>query len=132
MTTMDSVSQQSQNQRPIKFRIWSKPAKSFCQNFHYKGYVDEMFDDVNFEIWQQFVGVQDINKKDLYEGDIIEFFKGNSSDFMLKARIDYERGAFCATVLNYKAISQMMVCNLINQNKSFEIVGNCLENPELL
>jgi uncharacterized phage protein (TIGR01671 family) len=121
--------------RAIKFKFWSPHGGAFVQNYKYNGLVDELFDHKEWDILTpiEFTGMTDKNKKDLFEGDIIRFFWY----FQEKtAQIKFKSGSFCAEIINPSGtLSIVWLHELANKeliNKSFEIIGNKFENPELI
>jgi uncharacterized phage protein (TIGR01671 family) len=61
--------------RKIKFRFWCPAGKAFVHDYKYNGFVDELFDEKDFDtlVPQQFTGLIDKNGKEIYEGDLINF-----------------------------------------------------------
>ena len=125
----------------IKFRAWIKTGNetddyvepmTIQQMIHSKEStfsLKQLDDLVDFE---QFTGLKDVNGKDIYEGDIIEFFGANK-----KIKVKKEFG-----IIVYKADRYGAGFNSIIQNKEHGygginiaqdiVVGNVHENPELL
>lgn len=125
----------------IKFRAWIKTGNetddyvepmTIQQMIHSKEStfsLEQLNDLVDFE---QFTGLKDVNGKEIYEGDIIEFFGANK-----KIKVKKEFG-----IIVYKADRYGAGFNSIIQNKERGygginitqdiVVGNVHENPELL
>ena len=114
--------------REIKFRQWIKN----LNKFHYWGFIDGTFipplgemDDDKRES-RQYTGLKDKNNKDIYEGDIVEFEKIDSSDnkFKVKCNIIFKDGCFLANW--YGEINSYL------NRKDIEVIGNIYQNKELL
>lgn len=116
--------------RIIKFRFWNPPGKAFVEKYKYSGAVDELFDHDDMLIPSQFTGLQDINNIDVYENDIIAA-PANPTPTMTqkKYKIVFKCGSFAAELINPNSTLNFI---FMHQLGEFEILGNSLENPELL
>jgi uncharacterized phage protein (TIGR01671 family) len=133
--------------REIKFRIWDKQQKkfhidadwgislqgSFIIGFashdswnHDKGYKINLTSQDNMVV-QQYTGVQDKNKKDVYDGDILRN-QLNGNYCYVRWACDMEYAGWSL------ARPDEPIGNLfLNKHyKNLEVVGNIFENPELL
>lgn len=110
------------NQRDIKFRAWSDRV---CQFNYYK--LEEIGVGIyEGSIIQQYTGINDINQKDIYEGDIVKYkYQIGLSDpnfYERSGEVRFERGCFW---VNNTPLWDDSVLNPI-------IIGNIFETPELL
>lgn len=122
--------------RAIKFRAWDKPSKKMIfadevvikENgydcvFKEEGYRFSVTDELNGEL-MQFTGLHDKNGKEIWEGDIVEWFSQESHDdieryyYKVEEPIEFKGGAFYP------------VCTM--PESEYEVIGNIFENPELL
>ena len=131
----------------IKFRVWSKDLSKYrklddISNDQGLGMFFEVQKGIGSnvtsicypinDVVEQFTGMTDVSGKDIYEGDIIEFFGANK-----KIKVKKEFG-----IIVYKADRYGAGFNSIIQNKERGygginiaqdiVVGNVHENPELL
>lgn len=127
--------------REIKFRAWHKKIKEMfydVQNsFHSLGDKDdnktgyfpdyhgfnEVLKDKNL-ILMQYTGLKDENKKDVYEGDIVQ-----TDDYGLRQGI-VKGGYSGGGVFNGFYISSDYL--FTPEEQDLEVIGNVYENPELL
>jgi uncharacterized phage protein (TIGR01671 family) len=114
--------------RPIKFRFWSPPGKSFVEQYKYSGYVNELFDQDDMLIPCQYTGLQDKNGKDVYENDLIGVFLDKNGFGVVKVgKITFKHGAFC---VEYLEPTSTMKFNFMHQVGPFEVIGCALEKNE--
>lgn len=108
------------NQRDIKFRVWSD---RICRFDYYK------LEEIRVGIYegsyiQQYTGLNDINQKEIFEGDIIKYkYKEHLSDLIsyeASGEVYFQNGSFR---VNGRDLSKIF--NSI-------IIGNIFESPELL
>lgn len=142
--------------REIKFRAWDKKTKKirqvvdivFNEGFmvepndntvklvYLKGYdcierKDIMFRrESNFEL-MQYTGLKDKNGKEIYEGDICEYYDVSGRDGV--CIVESGKAAFKANWIG-GTISRTIFLNYIHDliSGEFEVIGNIYENPELL
>lgn len=105
--------------REIKFRTWDIDNKIM-------EYIDNkcywMLHDTYYDVLMQYTGLKDKNKKEIYEGDILEY-DGKGCDV-----VSFEDGSFIV-----KSKGKYNVAHLnLQQGSVSEVVGNIYENPELL
>ena len=116
--------------REIKFRAWDKENKrmlyvsdiNFCGE-EISAYDREEYIGFNYIELMQFTGRQDINGKEVYEGDIVKCFDNYYKMYYIGV-VDF---ADCSFVIKNDACTYYRW-----QDYRVEIVGNIYENPELL
>jgi hypothetical protein len=111
--------------REIKFRVWDKretkgmSTQNMLYNAQSHGLWQDFVDYPGYEL-MQYTGLNDINGKQIYEGDIIrglfDFGPAGFNEEILIVTWDNERGY----QWNYWDLS------------TIEVIGNIFENPELL
>lgn len=80
--------------------------------------------------WLQYTGIKDKNGKEIFEGDILEWYLGEK-DLRNRACVVYENydTAFSAQVFEPKSVAGTWIkLNAFN----YEIIGNIYENKHLL
>jgi YopX protein len=130
----------------IKFRLWDQEKKVMCSvarisfgddgsaltiiaepapaGEFYRGLVHG-----ESGILMQFTGLKDKNGKEIYEGDIIEWRSKRLPSSPNRKR----RGSpSTRRVIKWKSPSKAGVGFNIGISKSYEVIGNIYENPELL
>jgi uncharacterized phage protein (TIGR01671 family) len=136
--------------RTLKFRVWDNKNKRFLDpsDIAINGNGNLLITDSgwyeNFEnqnlsdyVVQQYTGFKDIDRKEIFEGDIIELevpTKDNNTK-KLTATIDYGLGAFLVMA---KSEDGDLFFPLLQEfhdkiyKYQIKIIGNSFENPELL
>ena len=139
------------NNREIKFRVWSKSCKSFCENFHFSGFLDELFEDDPELVFQQFTGIYDESGWPIFEGDIVEYYfytaisRDEKSPDKSIDEVKYSKlGEWCLGKMTIGMLLSFVYMNRIGKNTAeldieeaiqklrLRIIGTVFENPELL
>lgn len=134
--------------REIKFRVWNKFERKmykvgeikwncFLENTNISVFIhdsllcgytkkhsSEECDTAALEL-MQYTGLKDKNGKEIYEGDIVEFYEVGR---MWKAKIGYDSGAFTVDFGG----SFTFLCGCYTEDSLFEVIGNIYDNKELL
>lgn len=125
-------------QRSIKFRAWYKKDRVFLDNLH-PGGLNLAGDDISAYApecdWMQFTGLQDRLGNDIYEGDILTYYKRqgvNDTEFeSVTQRKVVEWKAINGLGVGFNVSPPRKHGNKEPQN-NWEIIGNIYENPELV
>ncbi len=128
--------------REIKFRVWDKKANTLNyhdENFSFP-YLDyelgEMLANNKRFIFQQFTGLTDKNGKEIYEGDILDWFNPKDS---CPVTVNIKNGQIFFN--NSPAVWDMGCVfgtdryneyGLPAKLEDLKIIGNIFENPTLL
>jgi len=135
--------------REIKFRVWDNEEKKFFEPT-YEGYAGKVecltislagrltkrtfnqpaIDESCFEgryILSQFTGLKDKNGKEIFEGDVVNWFRS-------KLVVEFRLGNFGAAERNRQFKSLLNIGYWVNPDilDDFVVMGNIYENPELL
>ena len=116
--------------RPIKFRFWCPAANCFVKNYNYSGAVDELFEEDEQLVPQQFTGITDSEGTDIYEGDYV------STDYnpVLVHEVKYspeETAYVLDTNFNY-AETYFGDCVYLSDFKNLIVTGNVFEGRKII
>ncbi len=141
----------------IKFRAWDNRYKEYIKNVMVDGrgkvYFDDGVatqDDLDIHV-EQFTGLKDVNGKDIYEGDIVQYSHQFYEDISTRS-ICRETGYIGTVVKNngafgilinrmsytdahgnyYHANDFVPFCEFDDPEADMALKGNVHENPELL
>lgn len=128
--------------REIKFRVWDKEGKRFIYSAkgyqgHYILTLDGKFHDLqngsggdDYEV-QSFVGLQDKNNKDIYEGDIVTHDFRYHFDITgeRKGVVKFENGGFSPLPKDHIEDEDDFYSYYVT---NYQVIGNIFENPDLL
>ena len=116
--------------RPIKFRVWDFTIKRFDTQIYQAG---EQFGHPSSCDWiaQQYTGLTDSNDNPIYEGDILKIHYDVGGNVIGQVLYEADHGGY---IFQWKRKGRNQDYDNLNCDLAFEsvIVGNILENPELL
>ena len=110
--------------RILKFRVWDKRQKKF----NYFNLLDDFSSvSVKNQTIQQFTGLLDKNKREIFEGDIV---KCDAYD-KYKGVIKHITGSYIVSSIekSFKLQARFDELSHINTTSNVEIIGNIFENP---
>lgn len=113
--------------REIKFRGIKKENEGFIYGCYHKLGDQHLISDgsvmssVIKKTIGQYTGLKDKNDKEIYEGDVVKYYKEELS------YVIFSYGCFCI-----KGMDSFHLTNFCEMNELCEIIGNIHENPELL
>jgi len=126
--------------RELKFRYWNPIAKTYKMSWRYNlthdgkilaydvdmmGY-DEPTDPKNSAlVIQQWTGCYDKNGVEIYEGDIVKVYSEEFENENFTGKVIFDEGSFL-TWINKNDIRGVW------SGDNIEVIGNIMENPELL
>jgi uncharacterized phage protein (TIGR01671 family) len=132
--------------REFKFRLWSIEEKQFIAPnilevfdesgdltpFKYikTGKLNPLYMPVENYIIQQYTGLTDKNKKEIYEGDILDFTARYKQTGPVE--VIYYGASFGCVITDDGGLEEFWNLSHIVQQNYPEIIGNIFENTELL
>jgi uncharacterized phage protein (TIGR01671 family) len=130
--------------RPIKFRVWDVKNKKVLPESYFailgngklivtlSGYYND-FTNTNQDdyVIQQYTGLTDSNDNPIYEGDILKISYGTMGDVIGQVLYEADEGGY---IFQWERKGPNQHHINLNCDVAFEsvIVGNILENPEIL
>ena len=122
---------------PIKFRVWDKRENKgmSTQNMLYDAQLHHLWQDFvdypgSYEL-MQYTGLTDSNDNPIYEGDILKIHYDVGGDVIGQVLYEADEGGY---IFQWERKGPNQHHINLNCDVAFEsvIVGNILENPELL
>ena len=137
----------------LKFRVWNEESKSMTSDitlgFIAKEYGTMLKRKTSEYIWMQFIGLQDKNGNDIFEGDVV--FNSNKTFLTCKEDpktylVKWQEGKYKPGTSGNGWLAEKpgfifekiqptenaKYMSLVFNQSQIEIVGNIYENPELL
>ena len=123
--------------REIKFRAWDLKTKKMhtAENINFCGRktVTVQYNPVkkiclDSAILMQYTGVKDKNGVEIYEGDII---RGHTGRYQVDCVVRWSMGN-CGFIAEPTIMERTYLCLNPGSTKSYEVIGNIYENPELV
>jgi len=123
--------------REIKFRAWDLKTKKMhtAENINFCGrkIVTVQYNPVkkiclDSAILMQYTGVKDKNGVKIYEGDVI---RGHTGRYQVDCVVRWSRGN-CGFIAEPTIMDRTYLCLNPGSTKSYEVIGNIYENPELV
>ena len=108
--------------RLIKFRCWKRYDKKMFEPKSIPNGWESDLGEAGATVLMQYTGLKDNNGKEIYEGDVVSFGKGQSLDVI---EWNNEYGGWEPWVVNIEGFDTF-------NSYPCTVLGNIYENPELL
>ena len=113
--------------REIKFKIWDPEFKMMAGSYSLLDIASGDIDSREDLVFLQYIGMKDENDKEVYEGDVIGYRRGNK-DKILEVKSELTRSCGCCSVVFGW---ELMESERDIEEVTGKIIGNIYENPEL-
>jgi hypothetical protein len=114
--------------RKIKFRFFCPPAKGFVEQYQFRGYVDDLFNEEDPNL----IPVEYSGVEDLYEGDILQVTLPKWGK-TYHGSIAFLAGAFAFKIHNPEGPLGILWLHQFPQyDAEYKKLGNIYEHPNLL
>lgn len=121
--------------REFKIRVWdvknndwyyTVPGRPDDHNVLDTWYFENLYQDENTYIWEQYTGLRDKNGREIYEGDIVRY------KLYADSKLEYVDEVFYRIASGAFMVGDKDNLNTLDCLVDAEVIGNIHENKELL